>query len=367
MRMVRSTDELGEAIASAQREATASFGDGTVFVERYVEGGRHVEIQVFADHHGNVVSLFERDCSLQRRHQKLIEETPSTAVGPELRARMGEAALRGRPLGRLRGCGHGRVPARSRRHVRVPRDEHPPAGGAPGDRVDHRPRPRRAAARGGGGRGAAGGCAAPDCDRARDRGPAVRRGPGERLPPELGHVPPRPLGRRGRGALRQRHRRRIGRQPVLRLDGREGDRLTVPPERSLSGGCSERCARASWSGRSPIASCCSSCSSDLRQRRRPGRHRVRGARPSVPVVDAARCGRRRGGARRRSRPPRCGTNARRHARGLPDQPCGAAGAIGRRTHRPLPLRARRRGHDGRRRRPWGGRRGRWRSSRSTRR
>jgi len=92
MRIVRASDELEAAIESAQREASSAFGDGTVFVERYVEGGRHVEIQVFADTHGNVVSLFERDCSLQRRHQKVIEESPSTAVGPELRARMSEAA-----------------------------------------------------------------------------------------------------------------------------------------------------------------------------------------------------------------------------------------------------------------------------------
>jgi len=92
MRIVRAADELEAAIASAAREAHAAFGDGTVFVERYVEGGRHVEIQVLADTHGNVVSLFERDCSLQRRHQKLIEESPSTAVDPDLRRRMSEAA-----------------------------------------------------------------------------------------------------------------------------------------------------------------------------------------------------------------------------------------------------------------------------------
>ena len=74
MRIVRTADELAEAIAGAEREAAAAFGDGTVFVERYVEGGRHVEIQVFADSHGNTVSLFERDCTLQRRHQKIVEE-----------------------------------------------------------------------------------------------------------------------------------------------------------------------------------------------------------------------------------------------------------------------------------------------------
>ena len=93
MRLVRSADELDDAIAAAQREAASAFGDGTVFVERYVEGGRHVEIQVFADHHGNTVALFERDCTVQRRHQKIVEEAPSPAVGPQLRERMSAAAV----------------------------------------------------------------------------------------------------------------------------------------------------------------------------------------------------------------------------------------------------------------------------------
>ena len=77
----------------AEREAAAAFGDGTVFVERFVEGGRHIEIQVFADQHGNAVSLFERDCTVQRRHQKIIEESPSPAVDETLRAAMSAAAV----------------------------------------------------------------------------------------------------------------------------------------------------------------------------------------------------------------------------------------------------------------------------------
>ena len=93
MRIVRRPDELADAIASAEREALSAFGDGTVFVERYIERARHVEIQVFADTHGNVVSLHERDCTLQRRHQKLIEEAPSPAVDAALRAQMGAAAV----------------------------------------------------------------------------------------------------------------------------------------------------------------------------------------------------------------------------------------------------------------------------------
>ncbi len=93
MRIVRSADELDEAIASAEREALAAFGDGTVFVERYVEGARHVEIQILADVHGNAIALHERDCTLQRRHQKVLEEAPSPAVDGELRIRMEAAAV----------------------------------------------------------------------------------------------------------------------------------------------------------------------------------------------------------------------------------------------------------------------------------
>jgi propionyl-CoA carboxylase alpha chain len=93
MRIVRDMDDLDEAVASGEREALSAFGDGTVFVERFVEGGRHIEIQVFADQHGNTVSLFERDCTVQRRHQKIIEESPSPAVDETLRAAMSAAAI----------------------------------------------------------------------------------------------------------------------------------------------------------------------------------------------------------------------------------------------------------------------------------
>lgn len=93
MRIVREASELADAIASAEREALSSFGDGTVFVERYLEGARHVEVQVFADTHGNVVALGERDCTIQRRHQKVVEEAPSPAVDAALRERMFAAAV----------------------------------------------------------------------------------------------------------------------------------------------------------------------------------------------------------------------------------------------------------------------------------
>lgn len=92
MRLVESPEQLDELFQSAQREALSAFGDGRVFIERYIRTPRHIEIQVLADHYGNVVYFPERECSIQRRHQKVIEESPSAAVSPVLRRRMGEAA-----------------------------------------------------------------------------------------------------------------------------------------------------------------------------------------------------------------------------------------------------------------------------------
>ena len=93
MRTVRDPAALADALASARREATAAFGDDRLILERLVEGGRHVEIQVLFDAHGNGVHLGERDCSIQRRHQKVLEEAPSPGIDAGLRARLGEAAL----------------------------------------------------------------------------------------------------------------------------------------------------------------------------------------------------------------------------------------------------------------------------------
>jgi acetyl-CoA carboxylase biotin carboxylase subunit len=93
MKAVHEPSMLMHAIAQARREAHSAFGDGTLYVERLVTEPRHVEFQILADAHGHVVHLFERECSIQRRHQKVLEETPSTAVTPALRQRMGEAAV----------------------------------------------------------------------------------------------------------------------------------------------------------------------------------------------------------------------------------------------------------------------------------
>jgi acetyl-CoA/propionyl-CoA/long-chain acyl-CoA carboxylase, biotin carboxylase, biotin carboxyl carrier protein len=93
MRVVTSPDEAAAAFEAASREGRAYFADASVYVERYLEDPRHVEVQVLADAHGNVIHLGERDCTIQRRHQKLVEETPSPAVSPELRERIGQIAV----------------------------------------------------------------------------------------------------------------------------------------------------------------------------------------------------------------------------------------------------------------------------------
>jgi len=94
MRIVENVEELPEQMARAISEATSAFGNGAVFIEKYVTSPRHIEIQVLADTHGNVVHLFERECSVQRRHQKVVEEAPSAVLTPKIRQAMGEAAVK---------------------------------------------------------------------------------------------------------------------------------------------------------------------------------------------------------------------------------------------------------------------------------
>ena len=140
-RVAETEDELEEAFEGAAREGEKFFSDATVYVERYLPDPRHVEVQVLADSHGNVIHLFERDCSVQRRHQKLIEESPAPAVDPELRERIGKIgtdaarAVGYRSAGTIEGLLAGR-------RVLLPRDEHPRAGGALRDRDGHRHRHR---------------------------------------------------------------------------------------------------------------------------------------------------------------------------------------------------------------------------------
>ncbi len=105
MRVVHAEEELESAFRAARSEGQNYFGDGTVYIERFINAPKHIEIQIFGDQHGNVVHLFERECSVQRRHQKIIEEAPSPSVPPEVRKKMGEAAVRAAKLIGYEGAG----------------------------------------------------------------------------------------------------------------------------------------------------------------------------------------------------------------------------------------------------------------------
>ncbi|WP_239057579.1 acetyl/propionyl/methylcrotonyl-CoA carboxylase subunit alpha [Dokdonia sp. Dokd-P16] len=105
MCVVEKDSELASQMSTAISEATAAFGDGSVFIEKYVASPRHIEIQVMADNHGNVIHLFERECSIQRRHQKVVEEAPSVVLTPQLREEMGQAAIKVAKACNYRGAG----------------------------------------------------------------------------------------------------------------------------------------------------------------------------------------------------------------------------------------------------------------------
>ena len=120
MRKVNAAAEFADMLASCKREAAASFGDDRVLIEKYIERPRHIEVQVFGDSHGNVVHLFERDCSLQRRHQKVIEEAPAPGMDEATRAAVCEAAVKAAQRGRLCRRGHDRVHRRRLRRACAP-------------------------------------------------------------------------------------------------------------------------------------------------------------------------------------------------------------------------------------------------------
>ncbi len=115
MRVVRRRDEMAAALRQTTGEAGASFGNDAVFVEKYIEDPKHIEVQVLGDGTGNAIHVFERECSVQRRHQKVIEESPSPSLTPELRASICEAAVADRPRRGLPGRRHRRVHPRPRR------------------------------------------------------------------------------------------------------------------------------------------------------------------------------------------------------------------------------------------------------------
>ena len=176
MRVARDEAELAEGYRLARTEAGASFGDDAVFLEHFVERPRHVEIQILGDHHGKVVSLGERECSLQRRHQKVVEEAPSTVVSPELRRRMGAAAVAAAKAVGYTNAGTCEFLLDAAGNFYLPGDEHPAAGRASGDRDGDRPRHRDRADRDRAGRAARPRIRRRRAARACDRDPALRRG-----------------------------------------------------------------------------------------------------------------------------------------------------------------------------------------------
>ena len=105
MRLIHSEDEVEEAYNTARSESMSSFGDDTVYLEKFVEEPHHIEFQILGDNFGNAVHLFERECSIQRRNQKIVEETPSPFVTPELRQKMGEAAVAAAKAVHYKGAG----------------------------------------------------------------------------------------------------------------------------------------------------------------------------------------------------------------------------------------------------------------------
>jgi propionyl-CoA carboxylase alpha chain len=224
MRIVRRPDDLADAVAGARREAASAFGDDTVFLERYLDAPRHVEIQVFGDTHGNTVSLFERECSIQRRHQKIVEEAPSPVVDPDLRARMGAAAVAAATAVGYVGAGtvefllqdgeFSFLEMNTRLQV-----EHPVTEAITGlDLVrlqllvaQGMPLPAEALA--------------PSMHGHAIEVTAVRRGRPQRLPPGHRDPQPVPIPRHRRTPSRQRGRGRQSHHRPLRPDARQGDRL----------------------------------------------------------------------------------------------------------------------------------------------
>ena len=144
MRIAWNDAEAREGFERSQIEAASSFGDDRIFIEKFVTQPRHIEIQVLGDQHGNCIYLGERECSIQRRNQKVIEEAPSPFLDAATRAAMGEQAVAlAKAVGYAR-AGTVEFIVDGEPELLLPRNEHPPAGRASGDRADHRHRPGRA-------------------------------------------------------------------------------------------------------------------------------------------------------------------------------------------------------------------------------
>ena len=136
MRIIRSADELPNQFHAAQSEAAAAFGNGDLYMEKFIERPRHIEFQVLADEHGNVISLGERECSIQRRHQKLVEEAPSVVVSQELRERIGGILVKSLSEIGYMNAGTIEFLMDEDREPALHRDEHAHPGGASGDGDD---------------------------------------------------------------------------------------------------------------------------------------------------------------------------------------------------------------------------------------
>ena len=334
MEVVASAAEAERALETARRQGEAYFADAAVYVEKYVEDPRHVEIQVLADRHGHTIHLGERDCTLQRRHQKVLEESPSPAVSPELRARMGAMAVERCARGRLRRRRHGRVPARPPRRLLLPRDEHAHPGRAPGHGARHRLRSRARADRDRGRGGAADRAGRRRAARPRLRMPHQRRGRRRGLP----------AGARARGALlragRARRARRLGdrggrrgRRPLRPAD-REAVRLGQRP-RARAPAHAARARRARGRGRADArAAAPADPAAPVLHRRRDLRRADRGRarrcararRPGRAGAAGGRAAALRGRGRRRALRRQRRAAGRRAARGRAPPPRRAARA-----------------------------------------
>jgi acetyl-CoA carboxylase biotin carboxylase subunit len=187
MRIANDEEQFSQLFSLAQNEALSAFGNGDVYVEKYLARPRHVEIQILGDTHGRVIHLGERDCSVQRRHQKLIEESPSPALDDELRSAMGEAAVQLAAAINYVGAGTIEFLLDQDRQFLLHGDEHPDPGGAPRHRDGDRLRPGEGADPRRGGRAdehpAGGFLPAP---RTRARMPGERGGSLPELPAEPG-------------------------------------------------------------------------------------------------------------------------------------------------------------------------------------
>ncbi len=232
MRMVGRGEDFASALAASRREAAAAFGDSRVVLERFAERPRHVEVQVLADTHGQTVHLFERECSIQRRHQKVVEESPSLALTPATRERPVRGRRGRRPRRRVRERRDRRVPSRRERRLLLSRDEHAPPGGASRHRGRHGARPGAPPARDCGRESSPVPTAGHRLPGPRSGVPTLRRRSGAGGPPLAGADPPFRGSRGPRRPPRLWGGGRLRGDALLRSAHRQAGRLGLGPDRS---------------------------------------------------------------------------------------------------------------------------------------